>query len=98
MTGSGDTEYTNVRVDTILKDRDPRMAANYAGGHHPKDPLLSLVYADYSKGFVPSILTSGTRDVLLSGTVRLHRALVSAGIEADACLGSHASRPLHRRS
>lgn len=83
MTGNGDTEFTNVVVDTILKKRDPRMAANYAGGHDPKDPLLSPAYADYSKGFVPTILTSGTRDILLSGTVRVHRAMVRAGVPAE---------------
>ena len=33
-------------------------------------------------GFPPTILTSGTRDLLLSNTVRVHRKLRQAGVEA----------------
>jgi acetyl esterase/lipase len=35
------------------------------------------------EGFPPTILISGTRDLLLSDTVRMHRALRAAGVEAD---------------
>ena len=35
------------------------------------------------KGFPPTILISGTRDLLLSDTVRMHRALRKAGVEAQ---------------
>ena len=34
-------------------------------------------------GFPPTILTSGTRDLLLSNTVRVHRKLRQAGVEAS---------------
>ena len=33
-------------------------------------------------GFLPAVLTSGTRDLYLSNTVRMHRKLHAAGIEA----------------
>jgi monoterpene epsilon-lactone hydrolase len=39
------------------------------------------VYGDMH-GFPPTILTTGTRDLLLSNTVRVHRKLRRAGIEA----------------
>ena len=55
----------------------------YAGSHDRKDPYLSPVYGDYSKGFPPTFLQTGTRDLLLSDTVRLHRALRAAGVEAE---------------
>ena len=55
----------------------------YANGHDMKDPLISPVYGDMS-GFPPTILTSGTRDLLLSNTVRVHRKLRQAGVEAVA--------------
>ena len=55
--------------------------ALYANGHDLKDPLLSPVYGDM-RGFPPTILTSGTRDLLLSNTVRVHRKLRQAGVEA----------------
>jgi epsilon-lactone hydrolase len=34
-------------------------------------------------GFPPTILTSGTRDLLLSNTVRVHRKLRQAHVEAQ---------------
>ena len=34
-------------------------------------------------GFPPTILTTGTRDQLLSNTVRVHRKLRRAGVVAD---------------
>jgi acetyl esterase/lipase len=54
----------------------------YADGRDLKDPMLSPVYGDL-KGFPPTILTSGTRDLFLSLTVRTHRKLRGAGVEAD---------------
>ena len=44
--------------------------------------MLSPVYGDL-KGFPPTILTSGTRDLFLSNTVRVHRKLRAAGVVAD---------------
>ena len=58
------------------------MAKLYANGHDLKDPLLSPVYGDMH-GFPPAILTTGTRDLLLSNTVRVHRKLRQAGVEAE---------------
>jgi monoterpene epsilon-lactone hydrolase len=54
----------------------------YMGDADPADPLLSPVNGDLA-GFPPTILISGTRDVLLSDTVRMHRALRKAGVDAD---------------
>ena len=53
----------------------------YAGGRDLRDPLISPLYGDFS-GFPPAILTSGTRDLLLSDTVRVHRTLRRAGVDA----------------
>jgi epsilon-lactone hydrolase len=54
----------------------------YANGHDLKDPMISPIYGDY-QGFPPAILTSGTRDLFLSNTVRVHRKMRAAGIEAE---------------
>ncbi len=83
LTESGDTFQTNATIDIVLKGGSPDMLALYAGGHDMRDPLLSPIFGDYSKGFPPTILSSGTRDLLLSSTVMLHRALRRAGIEAQ---------------
>src|SRR3712207_6573582 len=54
-------------------------AALYAGGRDPRDPLISPIYGDFH-GLPPAILTSGTRDLLLSHTVRAHRKLRQTGV------------------
>jgi epsilon-lactone hydrolase len=85
VTKTGDTFYTNELLDNILVSRDGFCDAAmrfYANGHDLADPLLSPVYGDMS-GFPPAILTSGTRDLLLSNTVRVHRKLRQAGIDAS---------------
>jgi acetyl esterase/lipase len=84
-TKTGDSFYTNELVDNVLVSRDGFCDAAtvvYADGHDLKDPLISPVYGDM-QGFPPAILTTGTRDLLLSNTVRVHRALRAAGVEAE---------------
>lgn len=44
--------------------------------------MLSPVYGDL-RGFPPTILTTGTRDLFLSNTVRVHQKLREAGVVAD---------------
>lgn len=83
LTESGDTYATNDTIDIVLKHRSSDLFAMYAGGHDLRDPLVSPVFADFSKGFPPTVLTSGTRDLLLSSTVLLHRALRRGGIQAE---------------
>jgi acetyl esterase/lipase len=80
----GDTFVTNAMLDNVLVSPDgfcDSGAKVYANGHDLKDPMLSPVYGDMH-GFPPTILTTGTRDLLLSNTVRVHRKLREAGVEA----------------
>jgi acetyl esterase/lipase len=85
VTKAGDTFYTNEMVDNVLVSRNGFCDAAtvvYAHGHDLKDPLLSPVYGDMH-GFPPAILSTGTRDLLLSNTVRVHRKLREAGVDAQ---------------
>ena len=85
MTKTGDTFYSHNLVDNFQVSYDGYLkdsAYLYANGHDLKDPMLSPIYGDL-KGFPPTILTSGTRDLFLSLTVRTHRKLRRAGVEAD---------------
>jgi epsilon-lactone hydrolase len=84
MTKTGDSFYANEMLDNVLVSDDGFLHAAallYANGHDLKDPLLSPVYGDMH-GFPPTILTTGTRDLFLSNTVRVHRKLREAGVEA----------------
>jgi len=47
----------------------------------PRDPVLSPVYADLH-GLPPTLFVTSGRDLLLSGTVNLHRAYLHAGVDA----------------
>jgi acetyl esterase/lipase len=83
LTESGDSFETNLGLDPLLTQR--LMPANllYAGGHDLTDPYLSPLFADYGKGYPPTFLSTGTRDLFLSNTVLLHAALRRAGVSAD---------------
>jgi acetyl esterase/lipase len=83
MTHAGDTFATNAVIDVVLRGPQPETMLLYAGGHDMRDPYLSPLFGDLAKGFPPTILVSGTRDMLLSPTVMMHRALRRAGVEAD---------------
>jgi acetyl esterase/lipase len=81
----GDTYASNEWVDNVLVTWDGwlgRAAKLYANGADLKNPYISPIYGDF-KGFPPTILTSGTRDLFLSNTVRTHRKLRRAGVTAD---------------
>ena len=85
MSKTGDSYFTNEGVDNILVSYDGWVgdaARLYAGEHDLKEPMLSPVYGDVS-GFPPTLLTSGTRDLFLSNTVRMHLKLREAGVPAD---------------
>jgi acetyl esterase/lipase len=47
-----------------------------------KDPVLSPIFSDLH-GMPPTLLVTSTRDILLSGTATLHRALLGAGDDAQ---------------
>jgi monoterpene epsilon-lactone hydrolase len=82
LTESGDTFETNNGVDSVLS-RLTNSIALYADGHDLRDPYLSPLFGDFTKGFPPTFLSSGTRDLFLSNTVRMHRALLRAGVHAE---------------
>jgi monoterpene epsilon-lactone hydrolase len=53
----------------------------YVGGTDPKDQVLSPIYGDLH-GLPPTLFVTSGRDLLLSGTVNLHRAYLLAGVDA----------------
>ncbi|MGZ4789006.1 MAG: alpha/beta hydrolase [Terriglobales bacterium] len=55
---------------------------DYTGSADKHDPVLSPLYADL-KGMPPTLFLTSTRDLLLSGTVLLHKAYLHAGVPAE---------------
>jgi monoterpene epsilon-lactone hydrolase len=80
LTESGDSFQTNHGLDTLA----PVMRINrlYANGHDLAHPYLSPLFGDLT-GLPPTFLQTGTRDLFLSNTVRMHRRLLAAGVEAE---------------
>ena len=85
LTNEGDTQHA-------LKDADPSLtyvgmldnsALAYADGLDLKDPRVSPLYADFSKGFPPRLITDGTKCIFLSTSVRLFQKLEAAGQQAN---------------
>jgi len=83
LTESGDSHQVNLGLDPLIPVSGRQAFLLYAGGHDLAHPHLSPLYGDFAPGFPPAILTTGTRDMLLSDTVLLHRALRRAGIPAE---------------
>jgi monoterpene epsilon-lactone hydrolase len=81
LTESGDSFHTNHGLDPVLRSLMP-VNLLYADGHDLRHPYLSPLFGDL-KGFPPTLLTTGTRDLYLSNTVRMHRKLRAAGVPAD---------------
>jgi epsilon-lactone hydrolase len=83
LTESGDTFRTNEWLDVTLKRGLPECNALYAAGRDLKDPYLSPLFADFGRGFPPTLIQSGTRDLFLSNSVLMHRKLRRAGVQAE---------------
>jgi acetyl esterase/lipase len=83
LTEAGDSFRTNELLDVTLKTGLPECNALYAGGHALTDPYVSPLFADFGRGFPPTLVQSGTRDLFLSNSVLMHRKLRRAGVEAE---------------
>lgn len=84
LTFRGDSLRTHAHIDNMLVCVPGFLQAAmelYLAGAPADHPFVSPINGDFS-GFPPAILTAGTRDLMLSDTVRVHRKLRRAGVEA----------------
>jgi acetyl esterase/lipase len=84
ITGIGDSWRTNEGIDRLLVTYDGFVEAAsrlYAGRLPLDDPLVSPLYGKFD-GFPPTLLVTGTRDLLLSDTARAHVKLRREGVDA----------------
>jgi acetyl esterase/lipase len=82
VTQNGDTYVTLNSSDPLLKNKQflKNSAEAYANLADQKDPYVSPVYGDYSKGFPPTLIQGGTKEILVSDFVRLYQALDKADV------------------
>lgn len=81
VTGIGDTYFTLRNDDPFLNvDLDRSVASAYANSSDQKNPYVSPVYGNFSSGFPAVLVQVGTKDGLLSDSVRLYHALDRADI------------------
>jgi acetyl esterase/lipase len=83
LTESGDSFATNRDVDNVLPGPLPEEIALYADGADLRHPYLSPLFGDFTPGYPPTQVQTGTRDLLLSNSVRMHRALRAGGVVAE---------------
>jgi monoterpene epsilon-lactone hydrolase len=85
LTKTGDSYFTNAGLDDRLIRYEgilEGLAKLYANGRNLKDPLLSPVYGDF-KGFPPTFLVTGTRDLFLSNTTRVALKLAQERVPTE---------------
>lgn len=83
LTEAGDSFRTLEDLDVVLRRSLFECGALYADGADLKSPFISANFGDFTKGFPRTFLQSGTRDLFLSNTVLLHRAMRRAGVDAE---------------
>lgn len=82
---TGDSYFTLEGADPIIHyEKNLRNEATaYAGKVTTQHPSVSPLYADFKKGFPPTLIQTGTRDLFLSNCVRLHRKMQAKGIDVE---------------
>ena len=81
LTLKGDTVFTLKDADPILNVTAVEdMMAAYADPSDHKIPYASAIYGNFSKGFPPTLIQVGTKEILFSDSVRFNQALDEAGI------------------
>jgi epsilon-lactone hydrolase len=84
LTNAGDSWSVLEDLDPVLRDKGGvGSTALYLNGNDPRHPYLSPLFGKLDDAFPPTHLITGTRDRLLSDTVRMHAALRAVNVPAD---------------
>jgi epsilon-lactone hydrolase len=84
LSGNGDSLVANNGRDMMPTSFLLGMVTqNYSSDVDHRDPLYSPINAEYNATFPPSVITSGTRDSLLSSGVCLYWKLRGAGVKVE---------------
>ena len=81
---SSDSQRFNDGRDPSLATQDSKIASNFYAGHNDiTNPDISPINGSYDSDFPPCLITTGTRDLLLSLSIRLARVLRESGVDVD---------------
>jgi len=82
ITESGDTYHTLKGDDPIISYGNSldESSLAYAPPEEHNNPYVSPVYGDYTKGFPPTLIQGGTKEIFLSNFVRQYQVIDQAGI------------------
>jgi acetyl esterase/lipase len=83
LTESGDTFAVLRDIDVLVPRGLRELSEVYASGRNLAEPELSPLFGAFAPIFPPTFIQSGTRDIFLSNSVMLHRALRRAGVDAE---------------
>lgn len=82
LTGKGDS-YITLEGDDPFSSYNAtlkNMAGAYATQSEQENPYVSPIYGNFTKGFPPTLLQIGTKEILLSDSVRFYQSLDQADI------------------
>lgn len=81
LTPAGDTETTlrHAEANYLYEKHSVKAAGAYADPADQKHPYASPAYGDFAPGFPPTLIQGGTKEILLSGFIRLYQAIDQAG-------------------
>ncbi|MBC2713862.1 MAG: alpha/beta hydrolase [Desulfobacteraceae bacterium] len=81
ITETGDSYVTLKHAEpSYIYDKVLKSSADaYANPKDQKHPYVSPVYGDYAKGFPPTLIQGGTKEIFLSNFIRHYQALDTAG-------------------
>lgn len=82
-TSSDSQAFNDGRDPSLTTQCSEAAARHYAGDNDLTNPDISPIYGDYDCSFPPCLITTGTRDLLLSLSVRLATVLRESGINVD---------------
>ena len=90
LTSSGDSlEANDGRDPTLTRNYVDQAAKLYASDKPLNDPAISPLFADLPRGLPPTLVTSGTRDLLLSQAVGIVNRLRARGCNAELRVFEH---------
>lgn len=87
LTNSGESMVNNDGRDPALSAQHVDFAANYYVGEHDRtNPMISPINGVFDNSFPPSIITTGSRDLLMSQAIGLRDVLKDNDVPVELCL------------